>query len=176
MRSKDELVELILNSPEEYNSYKSDTKGEIDLSECDFSNSTITNIDFSHCDLSGSSFADAHLADVNFSDCDLKSTDFTRATILECDFSESLLNGTDFSLARVDYCNFADADMAGVIFIETDLSNSDFTASQNLTACRFDDTTIWPDPEMLPEDFDTSYSKDLSSLEDDDEMKSSDDY
>ena len=39
----------------------------------------------------------------------------------------------------------------------------------NLNASRFDDSTIWPDNEYLPEDFDSSYSDDLSSLKDDDE-------
>jgi hypothetical protein len=46
--------------------------------------------------------------------------------------------------------------------------------SENLSACRFDEETIWPDNEYLPEDFDTSYSSDLSSLRDDDDFEQSD--
>lgn len=176
MYSKEELLELILNNPEEYNNYKASLKEETDLSELDFSNSNLSEIDFSNTDLTGSSFTDSQLSLVNFSNCELKTVDFTRANIVECDFSESLLNGTDFSFANVDFCNFTDADMAGSIFIEADLTNSDLTASINLTACRFDDSTIWPEPELLPEDFDTSYSNDLSSLVDDEEEGSSEEY
>ena len=43
-----------------------------------------------------------------------------------------------------------------------------------MDAVRFDESTIWPETDMLPEDFDTTYTKDLSSLEDDDEGGSED--
>ena len=69
---------------------------------------------------------------------------------------------------------FNDADMAGCVFEESDLSNSDFSASLNMGACRFDDETVWPDNDMLPEDFDSTYSDDLSSLKDDDDSIPSD--
>ena len=85
-----------------------------------------------------------------------------------------MLNGTDFSYATVDYCNFSEADLAGAIMLDADFSNSDFSAAENLNAARFDDSTIWPDNEYLPEDFDTSYSDDLSSLKDDEEFEPSD--
>lgn len=172
MHSKEELLELILNKPEEYNEYKATITEEIDLSELDFSNSNLDSINFSNSDLSGSSFKGSHLTLINFSNCDLNAVDFSRANVVECDFSESLLNGTDFNFAVIDYCNFAGADMAGSIFIEADLTNSDLSASENLSACRFDDTTIWPDPELLPEEYDTAYSKDLSSLADEDDSVS----
>ena len=58
--------------------------------------------------------------------------------------------------------------------LDADFTNSDFTASENLNASRFDDSTIWPDNEYLPEDFDTSYSDDLSSLKDDEDYETSD--
>ena len=65
--------------------------------------------------------------------------------------------------------------MAGCILSETDLSNSDLTASVNLHASRYDDDTIWPDDDMLPEDFDVTNHRDLSALQDDeDEVVSSD--
>ena len=47
-------------------------------------------------------------------------------------------------------------------------------ATENLNACRFDDSTIWPDSEYLPEDFDSTYSDDLSSLKDEDDYVESD--
>ena len=66
-----------------------------------------------------------------------------------------------------------DADLAGAIFQGADLMNSDFSLSENLNACRFDEDTTWPDNEYLPEDFDSRYSSDLSSLKDDDDFEQS---
>lgn len=170
MHSKEELQDLILNNSDEYKKFKASIGDEeLDLSELDFSNANLEEIDFSNADLSGSTFCDSHLSLVNFTNCDLKAVDFTRANVVESDFSDSILNGTDFNFAVVDYCNFTGADTAGTIFIEADLTNSDLSASENLIACRFDESTVWPDLELLPEEFDTTYSKDLSSLEDDDD-------
>lgn len=170
--SKEELVDLLLNDVEAFNDA---IKGKAeDLSEVDFSNSAIEGAVFDNVDLTSSSFADSQLTDVRFIGCDLTSVDFTRTTLTECQFNESVLNGTDFSYATVRYCGFPDADLAGAIVREADLSNSDFTMSENLSASRFDDTTIWPDSEYLPEDFDSSYSDDLSSLKDDEDYEPSD--
>ena len=102
----------------------------------------------------------SHISNCNFTGSDLNAADFTRANLVECDFSEGVLNGTDFSYATVNYCNFTDADMAGCIVKEADLTDSDFSASDNLSATRADDTTLWPDNELLPDDFDTNYTKD----------------
>ena len=104
----------------------------------------------------------------------MTSVDFNRANLVECAFNESVLNGTDFSYGKVDYCNFADADLAGAVMLDADFTNSDFSMSENLNASRFDDTTIWPDNEYLPEEFDSSYSDDLSSLKDEDDYEQSD--
>lgn len=166
--TKEEIYELVKKSPQKFNEWKKEQE-DIDLSELDFSYSNLSDVDFSGVDLNSSSFADAHLAAVNFSNTDLTSIDFTRATILECDFSEAVLTGADFSYATVHYGNFTDSDMAGCVFLESDLANSDFAGAFNLNACRFDEETIWPEPEMLPEDFDSSYNDDLSSLKDDDD-------
>lgn len=172
MLSKEELVNLLLSDVETFNQEIAGKAA--DLSEVDFSNSNIEGAIFDNVDLTSSSFSDSQLTEVQFLGCDLTSVDFTRSTLTECAFNESVLNGTDYSYARVDYCNFADADLAGAILREADLSNSDFSACENLNACRFDDTTVWPDGEYLPEDFDSSYSDDLSSLKDDDEYEQSD--
>ena len=169
MLSKDELANLLVSDIEQFNEQSKNA----DLSELDFSNSNLEGVVFDNVDLTSSSFADSQLVDVKFLGCDLTSVDFTRATLIECNFNESVLNGTDFSYSRVDYGNFTDADLAGSIFREADLTNSDFSASENLNACRFDDTTVWPDQEYLPEDFDSTYSDDLSSLKDDDDYEQS---
>lgn len=172
MALKEDLANLLITNVEEFNGEIDGSP--IDLSETDFSGSTIEGAVLDNVDLSSSSFADAHLTDVKFINCDLTSVDFTRSNLVECAFNESVLNGTDFSYSTVDYCNFADADLAGAILRDADLTNSDFTACENLNASRFDDTTIWPDNEYLPEDFDSSYSDDLSSLKDDDDYEVSD--
>lgn len=172
--TKDELYNLIKTSPQEFNEWKA-TQEDVDLSEMDFTYTTLESVDFSGVDLNASSFADSHLTLINFNGTDLTAVEFTRATILECDFSEALLTGADYSYATVHYCNFTDADMAGGVFQETDLTNSDFAGSYNLNACRFDEETIWPEQEMLPEDFDSTYCDDLSSLKDAEE-KSPEEY
>lgn len=166
--TKEELYSLVKTSPQKFNDWKAD-KEEIDLSEMDFSYLTLSDVDFSGVDLNSSSFADSTLSSINFNSADLTSIDFTRASINESDFSEAVLTGADFSYAKVNYCNFTDADMAGSVFQESDLSNSDLSGCYNLNACRFDEETTWPELEMLPEDFDSSYSDDLSSLKDDEE-------
>lgn len=168
--TKEELYALIKKSPLEFNEWKA-TQEEVDLSETDFSYLTLNNIDFSNVDLNASSFADTHLSVINFSGADLTSVDFTRAVVLETDFSEALLSGADFSYAKVSYGNFTDADLAGAVFQESDLTNSDFAGAYNLNACRFDEETIWPEADMLPEEFDASYSDDLSSLKDEDDSQ-----
>ena len=104
----------------------------------------------------------------------MTSVDFTRAGVLECDFTDALLSGADCSYAQMTYCNFTDSDMAGCILSETDLSNSDLTAAVNLNAARYDEDTVWPDDDLMPEDFDGASHKDLSSLQDDEEEVSSD--
>ncbi len=172
MLSKERLAELLIDDVEAFNR---ELNGKaIDMSEMDFTGINLEGAVFDNVDLTSSSFADSNLTEVKFLGCDLTSVDFNRANLVECAFSESILNGTDFSYAKVDYCNFADADLAGAIMLEADFTNSDFSMAENLNASRFDDTTIWPDNEYLPEEFDSSYSDDLSSLKDDDDYEASD--
>ncbi len=174
MLSKEELVNLLVNDTETFNN---EVKGKtVDLSETDLSNLTIESAIFDNVDLTSCSFADSQLTDVKFDGCDLTSVDFTRSKLVECVFSESVLNGADFSYAAVNYCNFPDSDLAGAILRDADLTDSDFSSCENLNASRFDDTTVWPDNENLPDDFDSSYSDDLSSLKDEEDDYGSSDY
>lgn len=172
MLSKEELANLLETDIEAFNAEMGDES--VDMSEMDFSGYNLEGAVFNNVDLTSCSFADSQLTEVKFIACDLTSVDFNRANLVECAFNESILNGTDFSYATVDYCNFADADLAGAILRDADLTNSDFTTCENLNASRFDDSTIWPDNEYLPEDFDSSYSDDLSSLKDDDDFEQPD--
>ena len=167
--TKDELVSLIERNPIQFNEWKKGKEDEIDLSEVDFSNIVLREIDFSGVDLNSSSFADSDLSLVNFSDADLTAVDFTRASIVECDFTDCILASADCSYAQMTYNTFPGADMAGCILSETDLSNSDLSSSENLASARYDADTQWPDADMLPEDFDSEYSDDLSALKDEEE-------
>ena len=171
--SKEILINLILNNYKEFSSIHAKDNN-IDLSETDLSHENIENANFTNIDFSGANFSESNLLNVNFTDCDLTGTDFSRAQISECDFSGSILNGAIFNYATVNFCEFADADMAGVNFCETDLSDSDLSTSENLDSCRFDESTIWPDLDKLPEDFDSTYNYDLSTLRDDEESGNED--
>ena len=174
MLSKEELINLALTNVEQFNEEIKSIKGGADLSETDFSGVNLEGIEFINADLNSSSFADTNITNSKFEGCDLTSVDFTRAGLVETSFVESVLNGADFSYAKVDYCNFSDADVAGAIFQSADLSNSDFSMAENMNACRFDEDTVWPDNDYLPEDFDSKYSSDLSSLQDEDDYEQSD--
>ena len=176
MKTKDELITLLVEDVEEFNNYVEKNNNGIDLTEVDLSNITVADAVFHNIDLSSTTFSDSHFTNVKFENCDLSSADFTRSNLEECSFNNSILNGTDFSYAVINYCNFNEADMAGAVLQESDLTDSDLSTSYNLNACRFDDGTIWPDDDMLPEDFDGLYSSDLSSLKDDDDEHGNQDY
>lgn len=165
--TKEEWIELLLSDKDGFETKKGEL--ELDLSESDLSGQSIEGADLSNSDLSGSNFNESGLTNVNFSNCDLTSADFSRCTIEECDFSGCILNGTNFSYATLNFCNFNEADMAGCVLNEADLTDSDFATCENMSACRFDEGTIWPDTEKLPEDFDSTYNYDLSSLQDEED-------
>ena len=48
MYSKEELAELIVKNPEEYNEFKKGLDEELDLTELDFSNTNLEEIDLSN--------------------------------------------------------------------------------------------------------------------------------
>ena len=84
-------------------------------------------------------------------------------------FTDSLLTSADCSYANMTYCNFAGCDMAGCVLSETNLANSDLSAVENLASARYDNDTSWPDPDMMPNDFDSDCQDDLSALKDEEE-------
>ncbi len=171
MQTSENMVEMILNDYDSFSELHSNNP-DLDISEGDFSHCNLDSVSLSNVDFTGSTFQEANLSNVDFTDCDLTSVDFSRANISECNFSGSILNGTVFSYASVNFCNFSDADMAGCNLAEADLSDSDFSTSENLDSCRFDESTVWPDSDKLPEDFDCTYNYDLSSLREDEENTS----
>ena len=73
-------------------------------------------------------------------------------------------------------CEFEEADFSGADLSSADISSSDLSTTQNLTECIFDDTTVWPDEDMLPDGFEAIYQDDLSSLKDEEDYVSNSDY
>ena len=167
--TKEEIIALMEENPEKFNDWKKESGEEIDLSETDFSNMTLKDLDLSEVDLNSSSFSDCVLSAKNFTGADLSSVEFTRAKFVECDFTDSYMAGADCSYAEITYSNFSGTDMAGCILSETVLTNSDLSSCENLSSSRFDEDTVWPEEDMMPNDFDSACTSDLSALKDDED-------
>lgn len=165
--TKDTAIELLENGEiERFNEERPyDENALLDLSEVDFSGFDISGLNLSCADLNDTNFAEAELVDVNFSNSDLTSAIFLRASISDADFTGANLNGVNFTGATCK-ANFSDADLSGADFSDGDFSESDFGLSVNMSMCKFDKYTIWPDSTDLPDDFDSEYVDD--SLEEDD--------
>jgi len=176
MINKDNLIQLLQNgSVEEFNNFRTSSNNDLlDLSEADLRNCELTGANLSNVDLSGSDFSESDLTETDFSSSDLSSVDFTGSTIKKTDFIKSVLSGVKFNQAKLNECDFTEANFNGTDLSETNLSGSDLTYAENLNDCIFDSYTTWPDSEFLPEDFNTEYTEDLSSLKDDDDMFESD--
>ena len=170
--SKEELIGLLkTNAVKEFNSSRPKDREELlDLTESDLSSVDLTGVDLSYADLSGSDFCEANLHNVNFANSDLSSVNFARANIAGVSFTGADLNGAKFSGAIITRSDFSDSDASGADFCEADLSNTDLSAIENLFMCHFDTYTVWPDIDMLPEDFSPQYEDDLASLKDDEEQ------
>ena len=175
-RSKDELVELLKEHRiDEFNESRPLVEDATwDFTEIDLSGIELTGANFSYADLTGSDFGEAVLNEVDFTGCDLTSVNFSRANISAANFSNTIMNGTKFNSSTVEDSDFADADLSGTDFSDADLSSSDFALAQNMSMCRFDSYTVWPEQDALPEDFESEYIEDLASLSDEDD--SSDGY
>jgi len=137
----------------------------LDFSELDFTEVDLAGANLSLADLNGANFTEMELENVDFSGSDLTSASFIRANIIECDFSGANLNGANFASANC-YANFADADLSGADFSDGDFAESDFTLSINMSMCKFDKYTTWPDASDLPDDFDSTYVPDSDDEDD----------
>lgn len=146
----------------------------LDLSEVDFTGFNLIGANLSFADLNGANFAEMELEGVNFSGSDLTAASFLRANIVDTDFTGATLNGTVF-VGSSCQGNFADADVSGADFFDGDFSESDFTLSVNMSLCKFDNYTVWPDSSNLPDDFDSEYVPD-SVIDEDDDTPSGDYY
>ena len=74
MKTKDELITLLVENVEEFNNYVEENNNGIDLTEVDLSNITVADAVFHNIDLSSTTFSDSHFTNVKFENCDLSST------------------------------------------------------------------------------------------------------
>jgi len=175
--TKERLIELLKSGiVEEFNELKDTFESDLDLSENDFSQVELYGAKLSEIDFSGCDFSETNLEQVNFSKCNLSTADFTRSNLTDVNFSESVLSGAKFNNSSHTLSDFADCDLCGADFSESDLGNSDLTLSVNITSCKYDKDTIWPESDKLPYDFEPSYESDLALLEDDDDESADDIY
>lgn len=178
MKTKEELFELLsTHKVSEFNEYRqSVTNQQLDLAEMDLRGTELTKIDLSNVDLTGSDLSECDLTDSNFSKSDLTSVNFSGSIIKNADFSFAVLSGSKFNGANVAGSDFAESDLGGTDFSEADLTDAELGYSLNLTESIFNKYTVWPEPENLPDDFDTSFVDDLSSLSDEEDDVYSSDY
>lgn len=82
-----------------------------DLSDSDFSESTLTGCDFCDANLQGASFAGGSLTGCDFSNADLSGTDFRGASLTGCDFSSCDVSDADFEDADITGCDFSNVEL-----------------------------------------------------------------
>lgn len=175
--TKDTAIELLKNGEiSRFNDERPYSETELfNLSEIDFSEINIIGANLSYTDLNDTNFTDSELKEVNFSNSDLTSAIFLRADISEVDFTGANLNGVNFASTTCK-ANFTDADLSGADFSDGDFSESDFGLSVNMSLCKFDSYTVWPDSSELPDEFDPEYIKDDLEDEEDVNIPKSDGY
>ena len=172
--TKETAIEILLNGGiSEFNEARTYDEDELlDLSEVDFTGFNLIGANLSFADLNGVNFSEIELQGVNFSGSDLTASSFLRASIVDTDFTGAILNGAIFAGSSCQ-ANFTDADVSGADFSDGDFLESDFTLAVNMSMCKFDKYTVWPDSSNLPDDFDSEYVVDA---DDDDDAVSGDYY
>jgi uncharacterized protein YjbI with pentapeptide repeats len=166
--TKDTALELLeQGNIEEFNTQRPYGKEDLfDLSEVDFTGISLSGVNLSYADLNGADFTEVEMDCIDFSNSDLTSASFARANLTECEFSGANLNGAFFVGANC-FASFADADLSGADFSAGDFSESDFTLALNMSMCKFDSDTVWPDSSDLPDDFDAEFIPDKTDEGDD---------
>lgn len=169
--SKDELVQLLRNGlAEDFNQARTYESGaKLDLSEIDLKDIKISGANFSYADLTGSDFSKAEIEECNFSNSDLTSANFSHATITDTDFSEVVLEGAFFSYSNLYECNFELVDFNGVNICGADITSTDLSLSKNLMQSVYDGETVWPDEDLLPENFEPEEDMSFAEMEEADE-------
>ena len=165
--NKDELVRLLRDGlVDEFNQarpYLPDIK--LDLCECDFRDIKISGADLTKVDLSGCDFSKSEIENADFKESDLSSVNFSHSTISESNFSEVMLEGSFFNHSVLVKNDFSATDLTGINICGADLTGTDLSLCKNLMQSLYDGETIWPDDELLPEDFDPQYEMSFAELE-----------
>jgi uncharacterized protein YjbI with pentapeptide repeats len=76
------------------------------------------------------------------------------------------MEGTILCNACILNSDFAEVDFNGVNLSGADFSGADLSLSKNLIQAVCDTETVWPDDELLPEDFDLSEVMTYEDMED----------
>ncbi len=120
------------------------------LSEVNFSNSVLSNIDFSYCKFVCTRFERSNISSCNFNNSrwvnifemasemthcifdqsSFRDIDFSYSHFINSSFKGSFLAGENLSDSSAINCDFTDADFAGARLINTDLSGSILTGAR----------------------------------------------
>ncbi|MGC6505281.1 MAG: pentapeptide repeat-containing protein [Coraliomargaritaceae bacterium] len=107
------------------------------LSNVDFSNSTLNEVGLKDAYLWGADLQDAYIES-----SDLRDADFTASNQNSVVYYSSSLQGSIFTNANLRYSNFAESNLYGVNFNNADLSYSVFSGYLNLAYVNFTDTIL----------------------------------
>jgi uncharacterized protein YjbI with pentapeptide repeats len=90
-------------------------------------NANLFNVDFRHANLQQANFSEAKLGDANLKYADLSEAKFIHAGFLSANLSYTKLNGADFSNAVLYGANLQGASLVGANLAYADLSNADLS-------------------------------------------------
>lgn len=113
-----------------------------DLTLCDFSGSTIRNVNFRNAFMEDAIFTEAELTDLRMENAFLDTASFAVATIRNVSFTSSSLRDANFSDASISECTFDGCRLHGSIFASASLSNADFSRAGKLEHAVFDEAYL----------------------------------
>lgn len=99
----------------------------LDFSRCDFSGSTLVNVDFSSAKLSKSNFSNTTLKGCIFNSAKTQArANFSHSKLNACHFFHSTIRNTNFSSCELNDCNFGFASIIGTNFSNSVINDSYF--------------------------------------------------
>lgn len=138
------------------------------LKEAELNFAYLHSANLKNSDLSDLTVGRADMTETNLSGSKMHSTDLTNTILYGADLSNIkgahlILEGAkvrevNFSGADLTNANLSNVDLNGVNFEKANLTGTDFTGSNlsnslHLNTTKFDSTTIWPDSQRLPDNF-----------------------
>jgi hypothetical protein len=132
----------------------------VDLREADLIGANLGGADLRHADLRGADLSGANLSGANLSGADLSGTDLRGANLIGADLRganlggadlrHADLRGADLSGANLSGANLRGADLRGTDLSRANLSRANLSGA-DLSGAEYDDKTIWPDFQIVPE-------------------------